>query len=714
MFSLFTDYPVVPWKQGWTLSSGPEDSIRFITDSSPGSITLPEVPWTFQASPMPSPCITRLLSNGFSICTRKNPKKNRIEALWIKPGLLLGRVEGVALPTLIAPEEPSHQPGLTWIETDHYTTLLLCKEQQFALVTGKFSIDLAIQKAEKALDEDFEALIQRETNRRVAIHDLFSINPRHNPPVALAAESLANRLRSRTSSIHGLWSAAEVFEEETFSLNELYPLVQTWALIEPDIALELIRTALSLQQNNGGFPAWIDRRGVASTAAPWPLLAQTFEQAWQKSQQDPLVLKQTLPNLRKYIQWALRYFDPHRDGIPAWQSEQEIFVPGTFERDKATPELTVLLLTEMEALLRLCEQSDHAETALKSLAEEHDQLAKTLSTIFWNPAKKEFSNVWKNGHFIDEPSFGSFLPLLWENLDLELQRPLLETFSKTYGFPDHAEPTNRKIEEPTDENPPSVSSFHQFMAFEALRKADRGRAFLMRFVQRVREGFSIGFEQERSKTSSFELGPVTASLILTTQHESQRETKKNAPLFKALLLFIHRLHFNRSDLRILIIFGIAILMVHLSYTLQHTPSTEVDISEALINYRQGRFKEAMAICRRYPEEALSRFLQANLFMLADHPLEAEKLYRLALQQETGSPSALLGYALALQRNTNFEDAVRRYNDFLDIYEATLIAKGQKQVIELAHEFLKLAEENFSKPPDWKRLYTKPLMNDLGL
>jgi len=753
MQNLFTDYPSVPWKQGWTFSSGPDDSIRFITGSVPGALTLPGAPWTLQLLPTSESCSARLFSNGFSICTRKSPEKKRIDALFLEPGVLAGSLLDLPCPSLNAPNVLTDESGLRWVGKEHHTTLLLCRENRFALVSGKFSKEQALRKAEDALDEKFEPLMQKETERRNSVGGLFSMNPRHNPPVALAAESLIHRLRERTPSIHGVWSAADGFEDETFSLNELHALVRAWTLIEPSTAVKLTHTALSLQQSNGGFPAWVNRLGVVSTAAPWPMIIQTFERAWESVEPDPLTLKQTLPALRKYIQWALRRFDPHRDGIPAWQSDQEIFIPGSFERDKATPELTVMLLGEIEALLRLCEKNHDSETAIESLTEQRDQLAYTLTSIFWNPEKKSFSNVWKNGHFTDEPSFGSFLPLLVDHLDRSYQTPLLENFEETHGFPGHAEPASWKQEQIDDTA--HLPAIHQFMAFEALRCADTSRALLLLFVRRAREGFAAWFERESIEAARAEirgqesgvrgqgseirdqrsavrdqniqpstshiqhsapyaLGPVTAALILTTQQEFQREAGRNAPVVKQLLQWIHRFRFTRTDLRILTIFGLAILVVHLVYNKPLIQDTEARIAEAAVNYKQGQLTEAMQICRAYPDHPLSRFLRANLLMITENPAQAEELYHLALRQETGSPSALFGYALALQMNGKYEDAVRRYNDFIDIYEGPLSVTGQEDLVDLAYEFLRLADAEFSKPPRWKRVYTHAIMNDLGL
>jgi len=475
-------------------------------------------------------------------------------------------------------------------------------------------------------------------------------------------------------------------------------------------------------------------------------MVQTFERAWKHSEHDLSILKQTLPALRKYIQWALRRFDPQRDNIPAWQNEQEIFIPDSFERKKATPDLTVMLLGEIEALLRLCEESDHSQTAIESLTEQRDRLAHTLTHIFWNPEKKSFSNVWQNGHFIDEPSFGSFLPLLWENLPIDYQRPLLETFEETHGFPGHADPATWKKDQIDDTA--HLPAIHQFMAFEALRLADTQRALLLLFVRRAREGSAAWFEREsieaarmagnrdqesevraqesgiRDQRSAigdqnipnppYALGPTTAALILTTQHEFQRETQKNAPVINQLLRIVHRLRFTRTDARILIVFGLIMTMAHLFYIAPRIHDADARMAEAIVSYKQGQFTDTIALCRRYPDPAVSQFLQANLLMLTENFPQAEELYHQALRKETGSPSALFGYALALQFNGKYKNAVRRYNDFIDIYETELSLPDREDLVDLAYEFLRLAEEKFNKPPRWKRVYAQPIMNDLGL
>jgi len=750
MQNIFIDHPAVPWKQGWAFSAGPEDSSRFITGAISNTLTLADATWTLQLLPISETCSARLLSNGFSISTRKNPEKNRLDALLLESGVWRGHFLGLPSPTLHAQTVLTDGAGLSWVSEENNITLLLCKEDHFALIQGGFSKEQALRKAEDALDEDIESLVKIETTRRESVTNLFSINPRHNPPVALAAESLIRRLRTRTPSIHGRWSVADGFDDETFSLNELYALVGAWSLMDPSTAMELTRTALSLQQASGGFPAWVTRTGIQSTAAPWPLMIQTFERAWESNESDPLILKQILPALRKYIQWALRRFDPHRDGIPAWQSEQEAFVPDSFERNKATPDLTVMLLGEMDALLRLCEQNHDSERAIESLTEQRNQLAHTLTSIFWNAEKQSFSNAWKNGHFIDEPSFGSFLPLLWDDLERKHQTPLLENFEETHGFPGHAEPASWKQEQIDDTA--HLPAIHQFMAFEALRCADKGRALLMLFVRRAREGFAAWFEREcieaarsedrgqrskvkgqkseiRSEASpienqkssivnsprpAFALGPVTAALTLTTQHEFQREARQKSPLVKQLLRGVHRARFTRTDLRIIVIFSIAILMAHLAYNRGEEKNTEARMAEASISYKQGEFTEAIKICRSYPDHVLSRFIRANLLIFTGNSLQAEELYHMALIEETGSPSALFGYALALQMNEKYDAAIQRYNDFIDIYEAQVSDPAREDLIDLAYEFMRLAEEEFSQPPRWKRTYAQPLMNDLSL
>lgn len=712
MQTVFTDYPEVLWKSGWSFFSSPADRIPFVTGSPSGILTVPDGDWALQLIEPDTPCTTRLFSNGFSIEARKRPEKTRVDALATGPGFLCGTVSGLPMPRLTAAVEIKKENGFEWLQSGRTVILLLRQGNRFALVIGESTPERALAKAETALDEDFEALIQNETEARENVSRLFSVNRRHNPPVALAAETLTARLRERTGSIHGLWSMAEGFTEETFSLNELYPLIHAWNIIDPSIALELMQTVMTLQQSSGEFPSWVGSDGLSSPVAPWPFIAQSFELAWQ-NRRDPVILKKHLPALRKYVQRAVRHFDPRRDRIPAWQSEQEIFVPDSFERGKATPELTVLLIAELEAVLRLCDESEHAEPAAESLMEERDQLIRTLDTIFWNPVAKAFSNVWKDGHYLHEPSFGSFMPLFWRGLDQEKQSALFESFEETHGFPGHHKPASWKQEEIDDTA--HLPAIHQFIAFEALRNA--GGTALMLFVRRAREGFAAWFDRESIKAArgekanapAYALGPVTAALILTVQKEFEKEAANAPSATQQVLLWGRRLRISITDFRIVAVFLLAILMVHLAYTLPQNRDVDTRIAEASLNYQQGRYTEAMRICRRFPHNSLSRFLQANILMLAEQPEQAETLYRQVLTKNTESPSALFGLALALQMNGDFDQAVKRYNDFIDIYENRYFEAAQ-----LADEFMPLAREKFNKPPRWSRVYTLPMMNDLGL
>ncbi|MCC7300473.1 MAG: hypothetical protein IT583_05290 [Verrucomicrobia bacterium] len=707
MQNVFIDYPEVPWKEGWRLFSGPEDTAPLATGSVSGALTALGAAWTLQLIAPEAPCKTRLFSNGFSINARKNPEQCRIDALMSESGVLYGRVIGLPMPQLTAEADIREENGLVWANR----TLLLLNGNRFVLVCNAATQEQALAKAESVLKENFETLVQSETARRELIGNLFSINPRHNAPVALAAESLSARLRESTGALHGLWSIAEGFSGNIFSLNELYPLVRAWNLIDPSVALKLAQTALSLQQTSGGFPSWANADGLVSPVAPWPFIAQAFELAWQNGR-DPALLKKHLPALRKYVQWALRHFDPHHDRIPAWQSEQEIFVPQHFERGKATPELTVLLIAEIEAVLRLCEASEHAEPVAASLSEERDQLVRTLNTIFWNPAAKAFSNVWKVGHYIHEPTFGSFMPLFWRGIDPEKQTVLLERFEETHGFPGHTESNTWKQE--VIDDTAHLPAIHQFMALEALRNT--GGDLLMLFVRRAREGFAVWFERESIEAArgdhannlpAYALGPVTAALVLTAQAEFERETARTPSAARQFLRWVHRWRISKTDLRIALTVLLAILIVHLAYTIPHNRDAKTRVAEAAMAYQHGHYAEALRICRRYPNNALAQFLQANLLMRADRPVQAEELYRKALIQETESPSALFGLALALQLNGDFSQAEKRYTDFLDIHEARY-----PEAAQLADEFLRLSREKFRRPPDWKRVYGLPMMNDL--
>lgn len=719
MANVFTDYPEVPWKQGWRLAAGPSDPTPFFTGDTAGEIRPGHTSWSLVLS-QPSPRLnTRLFSNALAIRSRKHGHSTSMAAILIEPGILTGTVSEMPLPELKSDREIQREENLAWIKTGRGIVLLLSRDSRFALVAGEYTHELALAKAEEALEPAFSELEQKETQQRKRTSRLFSINPRHNPPVAVAAESLRQRLRSRTAALHGTWSISDGFGHETFSLNELYPLTEAWLLTDPEVPMQLVTTALSLQQRSGGFPAWADSRGMVSSAVAWPMIIQSFELAWQQ-QSDATLLKTHLPALRKYMQWALRYFDPHRDLIPAWQGEAEIFVPDSYDRGKATPELTVMLIGELEALQRLCGQLEHTETATPPLQAEQEQLASTLTTVFWNAETKEFSNVWKDGHTLHEPSFASFLPLFWRGLPAGFKAPLLENFEETRGFPGHGNPVHWNKEQ--IDGSTALPAVHQFMAFQALRRADSGRALLMLFVRRARDGFSAWFERESIQAArhithgggdsqtAFELGPVTASLLLTTQAEFQQDTSTHAPVAKTIQQWFHQMRLTTADLKIVLIIAIGIAIIHLLYNLPGSQTADSRMAEAALSYSQGQFRRSLQICRQHPDHPLAQFLEANLLMLTESPAEAEALYLKALRSETASPSALFGYALALQMNGKFDEAAKRYNDFIDIYEYSMGGP----IIEMAYGFLRLTEEKFATPPKWKRVYALPMMNDLGL
>ncbi len=718
MNNIFTDYPNTLWPRNWSVASSPADSTPFVTSSICGELTALNAEWTLQLVDTHRSYTIRIFHNALSFSTFKIKNPNRTDALVISPGILLGEVNGLPLPHLTAENGLKKKMDTTWVQNGIHTTLLLCQNKRFVLINGNITLERALKKAEDALTQPFDSLVKTETQMREKAAQLFSINPRHNPPVALAAEQLRAYLRSPGDSIHGLWSAANGFSKETFSLNELYPLICAWNLIDPSIALELVQTALSLQQSNGGFPAWVEANGLAASVAPWPLIAQSFELAWQ-SDRDPARLKRVLPALRKYALWAIRHFDPHHGGIPTWQSEQEIFVPNRFEQGKATPDLVVFLILEIEAVMRLCEKSDPPDPAITLLTDERDHLVEMLNRIFWDPKLKSFSNIWKNGDIQHEASFSSFLPLFWRGLDSEKQVALLNRFEETRDFSQNTK-WNAQTKE-MEYGLSRLSPIHQFMAVKFLCSANNMRSQLLFFLHRIRKNFTTWFEHENiivmrhfekqapSKTSTYSLSPVTAALILTAQKEFQKPDAETPTAARMISRWIHRLRLNKTDLLIITICFLSILVIHLIYSLQHNQHARLQIGEASLCYQQGQYEQTIRICRMHPDNALSLFLQANISMVGNRPDLAESLYREALIKKTKSPSALLGLALALQMNGKFAEAAKRYDDFIVIHGHT-----QPTAAKIAKQFIRFSNKQLSTPLNWKRIYAFPLMNNLGL
>jgi tetratricopeptide (TPR) repeat protein len=317
------------------------------------------------------------------------------------------------------------------------------------------------------------------------------------------------------------------------------------------------------------------------------------------------------------------------------------------------------------------------------------------------------------------------MPLFWPSLERPFKESILDNFEETHGFPGGQKPDSWKHEQMDD--PSHLPAIHQFAAFEALHHAGARKTLQHLFVSRVREGYAAWFEREnieavrlihhqtQTETSAFAIGPVTASLLLLVQRQFHIETSSHAPALKLLRHGLHRLKANKQDLKIISIFAVAMLFVHLTYNLpRRQAAREARLAEATLNYKAGQFIEALRICREYPDEPLCKLIRANLLLLAEQFDEAVSLYREALQAETESPSALLGYALSLQLSGQHQEAIKRYNDFLDIHEQQLNQTGQSDLVDRTYALLRLAEENFNKPPQWQQLLANPLMHNLGL
>jgi tetratricopeptide (TPR) repeat protein len=297
-------------------------------------------------------------------------------------------------------------------------------------------------------------------------------------------------------------------------------------------------------------------------------------------------------------------------------------------------------------------------------------------------------------------------------LDPDKRAALLEHFEETRGFPGQPRPASWE-QEKTDHTA-SLPAIHQFIALEALRNATDSLRSI--FVHRARERFAAWFARERLVSpeesparAAYAMGPVTAALILTVQEESGQEAARAPSAARQILNLGHRLKIRKTDLRIVSTVLLAMLLVHLLYNLPRRHDIEARIADAALYYQQGRYTEAMQICRRYPHTARSLLLQANMMMLAERPDQAEPLYRQALKKDTESASALFGLALALQLNGEFKQAEKRYIDFIDLYETRW-----PEAANLADEFIRLSRAQFKSPPRWKQVFALPMMKDLRL
>ncbi len=719
MNSNFQSYPAHPWLSDWTLEPrGCGTTFReknagyfFQTLEIAGRIAPNlETPEWFLQIPIPQNSHFNILFNGF--CGYFNQGKHRClaEVATPEPGVLWGRFSDIPAPVLISDLALEETEGVQWLESDTLPALLAIREGSFCLITKARIFNDATQLAESYLAKDFEAYLSDELEHRAGATKLFAEMNRHDSLAVISAESMMRALRPPEGNISGTWSQSPSSATPQFNTNELCALTLAWKHLDINVAEDLVRSCLKLQTSSGAIPvAYSPHETFTILEAPKPLLAKTAENVW-KIRKDPLFLAEIIPLLRRHIQWLLHHFDPKRRGLHCWQNSDELFTPNTYETDLSTVDLTVLLLTEIEALNRLQKATETHTGSPPSFSKERETLENNLQTQFWNEEAGQFSHAIIRGRMATIEGFPTLIPLLWKKLPLRQKTIILDRIKESGTLPGGLSVLSWKKAAIV---PYSFSLIQQLLVLETLKTVDPHGSLTSDFVRITLQGFVEWQTLSIKEKHALKLDPVTAAYIVNLQETHNYRYHAKGAITGRLFKLLRKTRTNRFDLAVILITVMAIFSIHVLYDLRQQPPPFLTL-EAQMNsaYANKNALETIAngqmIIAYYPEQAtMAKVYTANLMMVTGNFKQASVLYAETRKEYPDSPGSMIALGLAYQQQGRFVEADANYAEFTYLFDEIF-----PKLVTQVERYRYLMQEGFRSPPKWQEIYRYQIMHEL--
>jgi len=670
-----------------------------------------ESPEWFLQIPIPQNSRINLMFNGF--CGYYNLRKRTcaVETILPEPGVMWGRFSDIPEPLFITDTPVKETDGYQWLESDVAPALLAVRDGHFCLVTKARIFSDAVQIADGYLGQDLEARLQAEFESRTGASELFERMTHHDSLAVISAECMMRAIRPPEGTIPTRWSQSSKKEDPHLDTNEIHALALAWRQLDPDTAEELFLGVLKLQNNSGAIPVtYAPQKTFSVLEAPKPMLAKTAEKIWE-TQENPRFLSEAIPLLRRHLQWLLHHFDPKRRGFHCWQNSSETLVPETYEPELATVDLTVLLLTEIEALNRLQKRSPQHAQLDPFFSEDRDTLESNLHTQFWNEQTSQYSNAYIRNNLIEFKGFPTLTPLLWRKLPELQKRVVLDQMRDSGSLPDGHNVLSWRTTVPDGREFPVLQ---QMLLLEILEthepKGETARDFTRLMLQEFMEWHTRSIE----KHGSLHLDPAMAAFILDLmQTHHYRDYSKNAsPGFLSKLA--RKTRFNRLDAAIVAITILAVGTVRTIYNLRRQPPPfavlDVEINRAYANRNADEvLRGGLQIIDHYPDQAgLARLLVGNILMVKNKPGEAEPFFRDVRKDYPDSPGPMISLGLAYQLQGRFAEADEVYGEFTYLFDEIF-----PKLVDTIQQYRYLMQEGIkTPPPKWIEIYGYQLMHEL--
>jgi len=648
--------PTGSWRSGQDITaSGWTNQLPgplFATDNTLGSLTSRRAggKWRFEIDPRADRHpVGFLLSNGYRFFFSD---ADSLTVVVTTPGLLVGRASKELNPRLIA-------VGSSLLEKNHCTCVEANGEYiafsrkehndgiDFLLAISPTSSDEALRQIQAAAEISAEALFEEEISRRA-----FFWNSLPSTKVAAATlmrgvEDLIAHLMPPNDSIPFRWSRADRRNAASnMDINQTWLLASAWCSIDPQVAEDLVKAALSCQREDGLIPARSGADATRSDALAWPLMAQSVRQVWSVTKNTAFA-EYCLPRLERYLSRALDYYDPRGAGFPRWKNADESLDPASFHPDVAPVELIGLLTSEIEAYEQLAKAVPSAQARQSLLSAEQTLFLNHLTGIFWDSKAFAFKDRIANGTPVERCTSAHMMPWLCEGLPASYKKTSIQL--------------NPRLEKETE--PRQV--FQAFLILQCCRQAHLSKELGV-IQNHLRKELEKAFQD--GLPNHFAL---SALLAVLEKMPADARPSDSSPSKLAIKMESHR------HLFVGIFVGLAILMtlgIFASIFARRQPplqSTEALLALARQHYAQGHYDEALQVYSNMMAEAQGiaaiEFGMANAFFKKGQYQDAERLYRHLLQSQRPMPSALMNLAISLHRQGRTEEAMECYRQFDEQY-----------------------------------------------
>jgi tetratricopeptide (TPR) repeat protein len=716
---IFKSYPAHPWFSDWIFeprncsSSFRENSIgRFFQTLEPAGKLAPNIDnpeWTIQIL-IPKKCSINLLFNGFCAYSEHKKKQSGAEVLTPEAGILWGRTEGVTAPELTSELQLKKDGIFQWLETDSGIVLLAHQNDIFCLVTKFKLLEDAKNTAQKYFKQDLEEQLSEELKQRSGAQNLFEEMAHHDALAAICAESMMKAYRPPEGAIPLCWCQSSTSSTPMMDVNEIHTLAPAWSWMDPEIAEELILCTLKIQTNAGAIPVHFSPHATFSVMeAPKPMLAKTLETVWEVRKNRDF-LSAALPLIRRHIQWLLHHFDPKRRGIHCWNNRAESIIPEQYQSDLSTVDLSVLLITEIDAYTRLQTELATDTAELISFDKERSSLEQNILTQFWNNQENRFINALQKDQVLTMRGFSSFMPLLWKGLPHNQKTHILESIYESGKLPGGLSVLSWRKSAMDDDSFPLIQ---QLLVFQSLKTAEPHGQLLNDFSRVTLQGFVEWHTLALAKEKRLPINPVTAAYIMNLQALRQYRYHAKGVMSGYFFKLLRRAKADRFDLAVVAATLFAVFSVHLIYSALHAPPP-FDMLEAQMNSAYANrnindtLKNCMAIMKYYPDDSdVAMLLAANISMLRGDSFTASDLYEKVRERYPDSPGPMIALGLAYQLQGKFQEAEKNYAEFCYIFEDIF-----PELVSEVNHFRYLIEEQFKTPPKWQEIYRYQLMHEL--